>query len=381
MRFLRENLFFVGLIGATVVIGTVGLIWYFTSDVGEQLRSRKGLSNKLIRLSGRHTEKVNEGAVKKQGAKIKALEDAVKRDVADSVAFNKTHLPLLKIKAGGGLPEDAFPIDEKRYADLGLDFVFIKEYKRVLNEMILPARSDLRRTSLATPEEIKQQEALLKEQFGVKAREKAIQFLKVKRAGDGLIFIEDGALDRYFTKETKASSAKMWEAQVNLWVTREVLEAIIATNTDVLEQRRKAGTGPVSADVLSSAVKRLAKIHISEAFALSAAGGGLFGTKGQPGSFTQRFSTADYGVVPYRFTVVMPPRHVGKLLERLMARNYHTVVNVAMAQVSPDSAYYYGVEPTMIVNISGELLLLLEWVRPLMPPAVAARLPKTAGGA
>jgi len=377
MQFLRENLFYVILLGATIVLGGAGLGWYFTSDVNDLLRSRKRLSGQLQRLSNRQQEKVNEEAVKRQKARIKMLHDAAKKDSFDGTAFNKANLSVLKLVVGG-VPENAFPINEKRYTDLGLDLVFIKEYTRVLNAMISPTRSDLRPTSLATPEEIRQQAIILKEQFGAQAQEKAIQFMKVQKAKDGLVFIEGDSLDRQFTRETKAGAARLWEAQVNLWVTSEILAAVAATNQEVIDHRKRAGieSGPPS--VLNSAVKRLVKVSITESF-LTSTGGGFLGAKGATASgLTGRISTSGYGVIPYRFSVIIPPRHVEKLLRNLMVRNYHTITRVAMNKVPDPSAHYYGIEPVMNVAINAELLLLADWIRPLMPPSVSSKLPRGA---
>lgn len=273
--------------------------------------------------------------------------------------------------------EDVFPIDEKRKGDLGLDLLIIREYTRVLDDMIAPGEGDLRPTAQATAEEVRKQAIILKERFGPEAEGKAKESMRIEKAQAGLVYIEDAALDRYFMvdvqtrkpKETKATSKRIWEAQVNLWVTREILDAISATNAEVTGQQKKA-------DVLCSAVKRLVKLNITESFAASTVG--LFAARGQTGGLTNRVSTGEYGVIRYQFVVVIPPRHVEKLLRNLMMRNYHTVVSVATGDVPRQSPYYYGVEPVMTVSISGEMLLLSDWTRPLMPPEVAAALPKAA---
>jgi hypothetical protein len=386
MRFLRENLFFAVLIGMTVVLAAAGLIYYFTSDVREKLGSRRRISSKITKLRQRR-EKVDADAVPNQRDRIEKLRAKAKKDVADGIAFNRANLPVLKIRVGGML-EPILPIDEKRKSDQGLDLLFIREYTRTLDDMISPTQAELKPTSLATAEEIRKQAILLKEQFGPQAEGKAKEFMKLQKARDGLIYIEDNAMDRQFAvdprsrtpKETKATSKRIWEAQVNLWVTREVLGAISATNLEVVGEGKEPGIPRASADVLSSAVKHLVKININEPFAVTAAAG-LFGAKDQAGNLTNRISTSEYGVIRYQFVVVMPTRHVEKLLRNLMMRNYHTVVSVATGEVPRQSPHYYGVEPVMMVSIAAEMLLLSDWIRPLMPPGVAATLPKAKAGA
>ena len=52
-----------------------------------------------------------------------------------------------------------------------------------------------------------------------------------------------------------------------------------------------------------------------------------------------------------------------------------------MTKVGPTDKelFYYGVEPVMKVKIKGELLLLADWIRPLLPAQLAAYTPGTSG--
>ncbi len=92
---------------------------------------------------------------------------------------------------------------------------------------------------------------------------------------------------------------------------------------------------------------------------------------------TRRGSSREYDVLHYKFIVVMPSRYLPALERQLMARNYHTILSVqirppetpivgAGAEYGPQAAsnaYYYGTEPVVQVEISGELLLLTDWGR------------------
>ena len=373
MRFIREHLFYVILMAATLVVGIVAVGYYLTSDVGKRLASRTRVSKSLVDLS-RRKNKVSEKTIEDLQSRIDALVRAAEKDAEESVAFNKQNLGLIKLNVGAAVPRDAWPFDEKLYNDLGLHFVFIKEYTRALNEML--AQPPLKRTRMATRDELQQEEIRLREQFKEKARAQAALSMQVKKAKQGMIFIEDDAVDRVFTNETKARPPRLWEAQVNLWVTQEILQAIIATNQEVSDERVKAGVGSAETNVLNSAIKRLVRINVNESFVGGLTAMGFGGGKKVDG-LTGRTSTQDYAVIRYRFTVVMPTRHVERLLRNLMMRNYHTVVNLEIGQIGQQKTHYYGTEPVMMVGVHAEMLLLTKWVRPLMPPEVQARLPAT----
>jgi hypothetical protein len=90
---------------------------------------------------------------------------------------------------------------------------------------------------------------------------------------------------------------------------------------------------------------------------------------GAAGDLTQHYTCPQFDVVRYSFTVVMPVRYLLDLEQNLLKRNYHTVLRVDIQDVpdDPESKYFYGSAPVKLVTIQGELLLLTDWERPLMP--------------
>jgi hypothetical protein len=88
-------------------------------------------------------------------------------------------------------------------------------------------------------------------------------------------------------------------------------------------------------------------------------------------------------VIRYQFVVVMPPRHVERLLRTLMLQNYHSALLTNLSEIPPRDRgeYYYGAEPVMRVEIDAEMLLLLEWTLPLMPEDQKAKLAQAKTGA
>jgi hypothetical protein len=269
-------------------------------------------------------------------------------------------------------------------------------------------------------------DAGLTEDFTAQAREKAVRTLMLRQATQkGRVYITPGALESVFVNwvEPSATATELWQAQINLWVQGDIIEAINAAND--------YSTGLVRAkvpNVLTSAVKRLVKINVGRDYcqapgsgsaAPAPAGGGTSSGGGTSGfhlssaepsagpaagpaeenlELTQHFSNKDYDVIHYQFTVVMPARFIPALESCLMQRNFHTILKVETAplSVTPETVTagnaaippYYGPDAVIEVTFQGELLLLTSWERgkynstenkwdspALMPKEVLAALP------
>ncbi len=248
--------------------------------------------------------------------------------------------------------------------------------------------------------------------------------LQIQRARAGHIYVTPPSLDPVFTIAVASTTdTKLWEAQVNLWVTEDIVEAIRQTNDQVLKQFDENDR-----NVLNAAVKRLVGMEVSEQYYTggTAAGsttvcptgpqggmvpgmmggqsgsggfgqggtgmglmpmGGMMGggqrpsggkTKGEPLTLTERSSCKLYDVIHYEFTVVMSTSHISRLQQNLMRRNNHTIINVAIEPLGTrggygaagrsEELYYYGTEPMVQVKLMGELLLLTSWERGTWDP-------------
>ena len=80
-------------------------------------------------------------------------------------------------------------------------------------------------------------------------------------------------------------------------------------------------------------------------------------------NLTRRLCTRQYDVIHYTVTLIMSTPHVLSLQRNLMARNFHTVLSIELADLTGlasklNPLYYYGTEPVMQVTLRGELLLL-----------------------
>jgi len=477
MGFLRQNVFLVAIIGAVVVVGGIFLAMWLSAagDVEDLIDKRLKLSNELRALA-LDRRKVNPAVVKAEKDRVEGLRAAAANVARLNVQWNREPYKVLQLKyddAGRSRTVPAFPIDRKKYADFGLIFQFAEQYRQEMATMLaglkptrvptdqeiateeLRWREDLQRRQEDEERKRRREAALLTDadqptapsppvggigtfrgaanrsmrvggDVAAAARAEALRSARVQKARDGLIYASAESFDTVFSGgEVIASDTELWQAQLNLWVTRDIVEAIKRTNEQVLaripEKKR---------NVVTSAVKRLVSVKVSETYYTSGKKAGGFGgapTGGRPptwgpgkmppgymppptmapdetyvpppvggygrptpsrqqprrtpigesaGTLSERGSTKTYDVIHYEFTVIMPWRHLELLQQNLLKRNLHTVLNVGIdppgaaapggastGRTSAEQRYYYGSEPVVQVTIMGELLLLTSWER------------------
>ncbi|MDY6914646.1 MAG: hypothetical protein SVT52_09365 [Planctomycetota bacterium] len=474
MRFLQENIFLVVLIVVVVVIGGILMVMSLSAagDVADKIARRSELSSRLQRLQ---TARVNREVVNAERVRVEAVRAGAEEVARASVEWNRRNYPVITMSANNDLVP-AFPIDPEKYKQYGLNYVFTQKYIAAMQKLLaelkltrLPTQEELedeavqwqrkleriheRRQRLSTKDkdrETPQPKTGIptepgrpwggrpptggsdKEQSSTfRAQQIATTTLKVRKAHQGLMYLSDNALDMVFPiPMANTTPSQLWRAQVNLWVTSDILVAIGQTNQQVL---RSAGAEIKKETVLNAAVKRLVKIDVEDDYFTTGGGTGETssvrkardyegGATMPPGAMppgmappgagrkkapqrnttrkdrqqtqtvladnlSQRVSCKEYDVVHYSFTVIMPAKYLSILQTNLLRRNYHTVLEVELSRVEEpaDSLYYYGTDSVMQVRIKGELLLLAAWERgtwdrdtnswsqafpPLMPAAV-----------
>lgn len=210
---------------------------------------------------------------------------------------------------------------------------------------------------------------------------------KMRKAREGQVYANMDSFTMVFppgVPETNPPDERLWQAQVSLWVMRDVITAIIRTNNQVLGK-----LDPADRNVLNAAVKHLEGIQVGELEDKKKKAGRPAAVELSPleeessrrrrsratleireagakaESLTQRNASKEHDLTKYSFVVVMPTRHLVRLQQNLLALNYHTILKVSMAEVSEQirKDYYYGVEPIMRVRIDAELPLLSAWTR------------------
>jgi hypothetical protein len=178
---------------------------------------------------------------------------------------------------------------------------------------------------------------------------------RLRRIGSAgqLMYVEPNAMRFSITEASESVSMDdLWRAQIDLWIMQDILAAINETNLAAVD-----GLDPAEVSVADSAVKIVQAIHVQ-------------GYVPQAGdTVTGRSCNREYDVVNYTVSVVMPTEYIELLMANIMSRNYHTILNVSY-QVYPvlaDSMYDLGDDALARVELTGELLLLTDWERDLMP--------------
>ena len=217
----------------------------------------------------------------------------------------------------------------------------------------------------------------------------------------------DEALEQIFAApDPKASLTNIWEAQLHLWIVKDIVDAIAKTNELALTKPAglsagepgKAGAAaakplPLRRTVPNSAIKHILAINVRRGY--------IFGTdeiesrapgtprpragkpraKGKRPTFARPTSASEtltgrvtcqrYEVKHYSLTVVMNVRYLPDLQKALLTHNQHTILNVTMADVdvSDNNRHFYGAGAVMKVTIEGEWLTLSEWTRGRWLPA------------
>ncbi|MEK7755835.1 MAG: hypothetical protein AAB385_01335, partial [Planctomycetota bacterium] len=171
----------------------------------------------------------------------------------------------------------------------------------------------------------------------------------------------------------------VWRAQVSYWIQKDVVEAIVAVNDEAGEAAKQAKEDQW---VGIMPVKEIISIRVSdyvpptgELFSVSPPVGYIAALP--PGSaesvFTGTASGDSYEVVQFTVKLIMDQRDIPLLVERLCNNSFLTLLRVSYKSVPVNKAMtgkVYGAEPTVLVVMDFESVMLGEVFRPLMPTEV-----------
>jgi len=171
----------------------------------------------------------------------------------------------------------------------------------------------------------------------------------------------------------------VWLAQVSYWIQKDVVEAIVAVNDEAGEAAKQAredqwvGIMPVK-EVISIRVSDYVPPK-GELFAVTPlVGYGAAMPQGMAESvFTGAASGESYEVVQFTVKLIMDQRDIPLLVERLCNNSFLTLLRVSYKSVPVNKAMtgkVYGAEPTVMVVMDFESVMLSEVFRPLMPTEV-----------
>ena len=414
MRFIQENIFLLSIIGVAVLLGglMVALSASIGGDVDKALASRQELSNQLSRL---RKPPVNVDIVEAERGRVEEVLATQQAVVDMCIEWNRRNYQpfVLRFNAEDGPREiPAFPADRRLYRHYDLTFNAAQVYRKELAGLLV----SLSPVVPPTKEQIDEEKDLWEKKLHDEWRERKNKRLKAAKAAEGgeesiaetrkplvggvdtaepaptdqqalemaekallvkhakkaMIYAPSQALDWVLPGPELVAPpiTQIWQAQLNYWITKDIIAAIRATNA---VSARPAKAGNETPSVLNSAVKELVKIEIDENYVAGpeatggTTGGARRGVGAAVNSFTQRASCQQYDVLRYSFTVVISTRFLNALERNLMKRNYHTILGVHIQQLpqSP-SDRYYGTDPVMAVTIQGELLVLTAWERALL---------------
>lgn len=278
-----------------------------------------------------------------------------------------------------------------------------------------------------------------------KAQTIALNDQVLAKSKEGYIYADSTSLFPMFIDGKIYSAADLpaedvWLAQKSAWIQTDIVNAINETIKDVLGARKLPQP---DRNVTNSPIKRLVSINIEKAKSAGTGtnrdmmmggpggpgypGGGGYGGGGYGGygdmnevnkadTLTRYTANTLFDVADYNFTVIMPTRYIPILEKKLLAQNYHVILNVEIIpadSISEASAvggiggtpfgmggstnrtsadmYNYGTEPVSRVTINAQLLLMTSFTRgqwdaktnkwtsyPLMPSEVLKTLPQAA---
>ncbi len=402
MTLSRQNLALIGVGGAVVVLG-VGIVLAnlkISKDVDEALIQRSKLSRDLrnldgpVRLEDGSSSRINADIVDMEEERVRAVRESLSEVVNECTKWNKERFTVLSTTVRGRVIK-AFPVDRDafdRYQGTlpwNLTQTYINEINSLLDPLLPAIEVEQDEIDQETPLWIERLrvspefrslgadgEEIIREAAAQEARDSLV----ARNIQGRLIYATPEALHPLFDRPTaEASIDAIWRAQVSLWVTQDILEAIRRTNAKVVE-------GLENPTVIDSAVKRLIGIHVAG-----------YATEEYAERVTGRISSPEYDVLTYNFEVIMPLRYIELLQRELMSLNYHTILNVstAAAYVAPNGGFEYGPDSVVTATIDGELLLLTTWERgtwddessppgwsrelpPLMPQEMLDQLPAQA---
>lgn len=171
-----------------------------------------------------------------------------------------------------------------------------------------------------------------------------------------------------------------WRAQLGYWIQKDVVDAIAGLNSAAAEAQLEKGETPW---VGTLPVKEIVSVRISqkyistevEPYAGAKPEGSIAGLPPEsPASFfTGTASSADYEVLQFTLKLVMDPRDIPTLVEKISANRFHTLLRVAYLVVPPNkemSGKIYGAEPVVMAVLDFETVELGSVFRPLMPTRV-----------
>jgi hypothetical protein len=184
----------------------------------------------------------------------------------------------------------------------------------------------------------------------------------------------DMARSSFQIRAKATNEGQIFEQLVDCWLQADVVSAIDALNSRVLEK-----LPPESQNVSASPIKRLIHITVGSgpnagsALFLAAdrrAGAALDYSK----SMTGRAGTDKYDVTTMTIQMDIDPSYINQFIAELYRRNNsYTVLNTKIATVDPfwaaSNGYIYGRGQVVTLELDVEAILFRGWTSSIIPPS------------
>lgn len=305
MKFIRENLFLLVLIGVVAVLG--GILTYINFSWAEDRDREITERDAIIRGLQRHTggARVSPKLVEYRKDLVESLCKEANEVIRIEIEKDQAAHPVLQVPVEEPGREKrylpAFPYDARQYTNLSMTFQFIREHRKKTAELLEGLRPTTPPTVREIEEETRKQEALLRRfggfgttrpaapsgtaEFGglgavvgapgagaaadlaTEAKRRAIEYEIHYKATRGHLYIDDGvsaAITFGPDVNIAPDEIELWRKQFWLWIASDVVRAIQVTNKD-----RLAKVPAGERNVLGAAVKRLYALKIDSTYAFS----------------------------------------------------------------------------------------------------------------
>lgn len=411
MEFIRQNMTLI--IVAAVFLAVAGLLLIVdvvvSGKIDAAIAEREGLSQQLQSLS---RNGINRKMKEAEKLRVETIKAAQQRVIEQSTEWNRLRFRDMILSATdsrSGSPQTvyAFPYDPEVYnwSSLRLDLSqnYVDRMDALLAELV-PAEP-------ASAEEVEKEfpiakgKLMLSDEYKMmspddmrlneRAQQYAMETVRQEKAFGKLIYADQSSLEYVLRTGTPdVLPPLLWRAQMNLWVTADVVAAIREANEAAIAQARAEHNQAVAAggeegdeeaaeftpSVAHAAVRALVKLSVhgyslpGEAQPTGPMRAGRNQQASGRATLTQRRSNTLYDVVFYSVTVIMPMRHLDTFQQALMRQNYHTIMDIRIEAIDADKFnshrgyYYFGPDPVVKVTLRGELLLLASWVRGTWDP-------------
>lgn len=184
----------------------------------------------------------------------------------------------------------------------------------------------------------------------------------------------------------------LWRAQLGLWIQGDVVQAIARINNEAAEQYRKSledtegRRTPPWVGIMP--VKEVVSIRLSNDYVTSESeltvgyeakvGEKDFAVAALPGGsgetvFTGTMGTEWYDVMQFSVKLVMDQRDILELVEEITRNRFHTLLRLSYEAVPVNRRMrgkVYGDDPTVLVIMDFETIMLADPYRCWMPPSV-----------